>query len=106
MKKKEMTAQELEALIKQKTEIDNKQALNALKEKQREEIKDLRARLANAKRQEKARLANDVGEEFMSVFSNKNMTFVQYKEWIHKFVECWNSTHPKEQKSEATNVQK
>lgn len=95
MNMKNMTASELEALIKQKEEIDNKQALNALKQKQRDEMKDLRSELAKKKRQERAELVKNVGEAFMKVFNNKNMTLDDYTKWIDNFVNCWNEAHPK-----------
>ena len=96
MKKKNMTSKDIEEIIKQKQEVDNKQAINALKQKQRDEMKNLRSELAKKKRQEKAELTKKVGEEFMKIFKDKNMSFEDYTGWMKELVDCYNSVHKKD----------
>lgn len=92
MSKQNMSAKQLEDLIKQKTEIDNKEALEALKTKQREELKQLRAELEKKKRQEKAQKVNEVGKYFMGKFKG-DLTTEQYIEWVDKLCACWRQNH-------------
>ena len=87
MKKNEMTAAELERLITQRVEKDNKEALNALKAQQREELKNMRAELAKKKRQEYANLVKEVGTHLISKFDvdghhNPDMQAADYRIWI------------------------
>ena len=87
MKKNELTAKELEALIKQKVEVENKDELNALKAKQQAELKSMKAELAKKKRQELAKTIDEVGKHFISKFDVKGhhhptMTADDYKKEI------------------------
>lgn len=87
MKKNELTAKELEAQIKQKIEVENKDELNALKAKQQAELKALKAELAKKKRQELAKTIDEVGKHFIRKFDveghhNSDMTADDYKKEI------------------------
>ena len=88
MRKQDMTIEQIEELIKQKVEIDNKQALENLRAKQREEMKALRAELTKKRRQEKSRQESEVGKYFIGKF-NSNLTTKQYIDWVDKLCNCW-----------------
>ena len=92
------TISELEALIKQKTEIDNKEELNALKKKQRDELKELRKELHKKKQQEKDKLTKEVGEYVIKLLpknDNGNSDFEYYHNWLKSLVSFWNDSHRK-----------
>ena len=102
MKKKELTAKELEEQIKNKIEVDNKNAINALKAQQQEELKNLRAELAKKKRQEFAQMVDDVGKYFISKYDidgrhNTDMTTEDYKTEIDKMIEFYQAHSSGEQ---------
>lgn len=87
MKKNELTAKELEALIKQKVEVEYKDKMKALKAEQQAELKTMKAELAKKKRQELAKTIDEVGKHFMSKFDvkghhNQKMTADDYKKEI------------------------
>ena len=87
MKKNERTAKELEALIKQKIEVEYKDEMRALKAEQQSELKSMKAELAKKKRQELAKTIDEVGKYLMSKFDVKGhhhptMTTDDYKKEI------------------------
>lgn len=97
-----MTAKELEAQIKQKIEVENKKALDALKAQQHEELKHLRAELAKKKRQEFAKTVDEVGKYLISKFDkdgrhNSDMTTDDYKTEIDKMIEFYQAHSSGEQ---------
>ncbi len=100
MKANDMTVKELEEQIKQKIEVDNINAIKALKAEQKEELKVLRAELAKKKRQEFAKTVDDVGIHVVKKFDidghhNHDMTTEDYISWIDNLVEFYES-HTKE----------
>ena len=91
MKTSEMTAKQLEAEIKRKVEVDNKNALDALRTKQQEELRNLRAALAKKKRQEFSALVDELGKYLISKFDiegchNPDMSADDYKEWLDELI--------------------
>ena len=93
------SVEELEALIKQKTEVDNKEALNALRKKQRDELKELRKELHKQKQQEKEKLTKEVGDFVINKLLPKNENgdsdFEYYHNWLKSLVSFWNDGHKK-----------
>ncbi len=71
-KKETRSVAEIEKLIKQKKEVDNKQQLKALKESQRNEMKALRNELRRAKYKKDNDIKDKVGEHVMKMFKTCN----------------------------------
>ena len=89
--KTNMSAREIEAMIVQKVEKDNKDAIAALRAKQQEELKVLRATLAKKKRQEFRMTVDEVGKYVIGKFDkdghhNTEMTTDDYKKWIDEMI--------------------
>ncbi len=103
-KEPEMTAKEIEDLINRKITSENKNALDALRKQQREELKDLRAKLAKKKRQEAAQMVDDIGNYFISKFDmegrrNPKMQTADYLKWIDTLVNFYNQNHQQSQQN-------
>ncbi len=91
MKPSEMNAKELEALIRQKVEKDNKDAIIALRSRQKEEVDSLKALLTKKKRQEYSNTVNEVGKYLVGKFDkdgrhNSDMTVDDYKNWLDEMI--------------------
>ncbi len=101
MNLKDKSLNELEEMLKRKVEIENKDALEALKAKQRQELKDIRAEVARKKRFERKHMAENVGKYVIGKFDPatnsafKNMSTEDYCQWVDRFIIIYNQ-HIKE----------
>ena len=104
MSLKEMSLRELEELLKHIIEVDNKDEIEALRAKQRQRVKNVRAEVTRKKRLERKHMAENVGKYFIGKFDQKsdafqNMITEDFCRWVDKFVSIYNQ-HVKDSQTE------